>query len=163
MQVFLDFWPTDVRLAVEVRHPHFFTEPHTVTLNTLLRQYNVARVMMDTRPIQIGSPQERQVHQARERKPHLPLQVALTTDFTLIRYIGHPRMEVNEPFLKEWAQQLGQWLTQGMTPYVFCHCPFEEHSPYICAELYQQVKTLVPLPALPWLHGKMEPEQARLF
>lgn len=165
LQAFLAFWPTDVRLAVEVRHPDFYTEPHASTLNSLLSHHQVARVMMDTRPIRVGSPQEQQVLQARERKPNLPLQIATTTDFTFVRYIGHPRMEVNEPFLEEWAQQLGQWLTQGLTLFVFCHCPFEKHSPDICAELYHRVRALVPLPALSWIPEKpdMGIEQERLF
>jgi uncharacterized protein YecE (DUF72 family) len=165
LQAFLAFWPTDVRLAVEVRHADFYTEPHASTLNSLLSQYHVARVMMDTRPLRVGSTQEQQVLQARERKPNLPLQLATTTDFTFVRYIGHPRMEVNEPFLGEWAQQLGQWLTQGLTLFVFCHCPFEKHSPTICADLYHRVKRLVPLPPLSWTPGKsdMGIEQARLF
>jgi hypothetical protein len=65
------------------------------------------RVMMNTRPIRVGTTQEQQVLQARERKPNLPLQIALTTDFAFVRYIGHPRMEINEHFLAEWAQTLG--------------------------------------------------------
>ena len=148
LQAFLNFWPPDLRLAVEVRHPEFYQEPQATTLNGLLSQYHVARVMMDTRPIRIGSAEEKQVLQARERKPHLPLQVAITTDFTFLRYIGHPRMEVNEPFLDTWAQQLALWIQQGITLYVFCHCPFEVHSPEICAALYQRVSALVPLPPL---------------
>ncbi len=165
LQAFLAFWPTDVRLAVEVRHVDFYTEPHTSTLNSLLSQYHIARVMMDTRPIRIGPIQEQQVLQARERKPNLPLQFVTTTDFTFVRYIGHPRMEVNEPFLEEWTQKLEQWFTQGLTLFVFCHCPFEEHSPDICANLYHRVRASVPLPALSWTRKKsdMGIEQGRLF
>ena len=165
LQAFFDFWPANVRLAVEVRHPDFYTEGHATTLNTLLGQYKMARVMMDTRPIRIGSTEEQRVLQARERKPGLPLQIATTTDFTFLRYIGHPRMEVNEPFLDQWAQQLGQWFKQGLTLYVFCHCPFEEHSPTICVELYRRVQALAPIPPLPWEPERddTKPEQVRLF
>src|SRR5579859_1069368 len=166
LQAFLDFWPTDVRLAVEVRHPDFYTPQHSEPLNNLLGQYRMARVMMDTRPIRTGSTQEQQLLQARERKPDLPLQIASTTDFAFVRYIGHPRMEVNEPLLEQWAQQLASWYKQGLTLYVFCHCPFEEHSPDICAALYQRVKDLVPLPPLPWQPEQEDDdklEQGRLF
>ncbi len=165
LKAFLDFWHQDVRLAVEVRHQDFYREPHSSTLNMLLKQYNIARIMMDTRPIRTGSVQQQQLLQARERKPNLPLQVAITTDFSFVRYIGHPQMEVNTPYLESWTQQLGQWLQQGITLYVFCHCPFEEHSPAICAELYRRLKAVVPLPLLPWSHEQMEtgPEQFRLF
>lgn len=165
LEAFLDFWPTDLRLAVEVRHPDFFTEELTETLHTLLRRYHAARVMMDTRPIRVGSAEEQQVLQARERKPDLPLHLALTTDFAFVRYIGHPKMEVNAPLLDEWARQMAGWLQKGVTVYAFCHCPFEVHSPDICYELYRRVKALVAVPALPWEAEREENhvEQGRLF
>jgi len=165
LEAFLDFWPTAFRLAVEVRHPDFYQEHHAFLLNSLLKEHQVARVMMDTRPIRVGSAEERQVLQARERKPDLPLQIARTTDFIFLRYIGHPRMEVNEPFFKEWSEQLAQWLREGITLYVFCHCPFEVHSPMICRELYHRVGELVSLPPLPWDEEDAEAqvEQPRLF
>jgi uncharacterized protein YecE (DUF72 family) len=165
LEAFLNYWPTDVRLAVEVRHADFYGERHALTLNTLLSEHKVARVMMDTRPIRTGSTEEQQILQARERKPNLPLQIATTTDFTFLRYIGHPRMEINEPLLNDWAQQIGQWLKQGTTVYVFCHCPFEKHSPEICAALYQRVSSLVPLPLLAWQQeaNATEIQQPRLF
>ena len=165
LEAFLQFWPNDVRLAVEVRHPEFYTEQHAATLNALLSRYNAARVMMDTRPIRIGAAKEQALLQARERKPDLPLQVAVTTDFTFVRYIGNPHMEANEPFFNEWAQQFAQWIQQGMTLYVFCHCPFEVHSPSICRALYQRVRQIVALPPLPWEAEAQEEdvEQGRLF
>ncbi len=165
LEAFLHYWPTDVRLAVEVRHSDFYQEHHALLLNTLLSQHKVARVMMDTRPIRTGSTEEQQILQARERKPNLPLQITTTTDFAFLRYIGHPRMEVNEPLLDRWSEQIGQWLRQGTTVYAFCHCPFEKHSPEICAALYQRVSVLVPLPPLTWLQETKDAgiQQPRLF
>ncbi len=165
LEAFLNFWPTNVRLAVEVRHPSFYTEQGADSLNDMLRRHNVARVLMDTRPIRTGTKQEQQLLQDRERKPNLPLQIVTTTDFAFVRYIGHPDAKVNAPFLDEWAQQLGQWLAQGLTLYVFCHCPFEVHSPDICVELYRRVATFVALPALPYSPDASDttPEQERLL
>ena len=165
LEEYLSSWPTDVRLAVEVRHPSFYTEQHALKLNTLLSQYHVGRVMMDTRPIRIGSAEEKQILHARERKPDLPLQIAVTSDVIFLRYIGHPRMEVNNTFLDAWAWQLAQWIEEGLTLYVFCHCPFEIHSPSICSALYEKVRALTPLPPLHWQPDQPEsgPEQARLF
>jgi hypothetical protein len=37
LRSFLEFWPTDVRLAVEVRHLDFFEAEHAEALNKLLR------------------------------------------------------------------------------------------------------------------------------
>jgi len=165
LEEYLSSWPTDVRLAVEVRHPSFYTEQHALKLNTLLSQYHVGRVMMDTRPIRIGSAEEKQILHARERKPDLPLQIAVTSDLIFLRYIGHPRMEVNNTFLDTWAWQIAQWIEEGLTVYVFCHCPFEIHSPEICKALYQRVRVFVTLPPLPWESekGGSTLEQSRLF
>ncbi len=165
LRAFLNFWPTDMRLAVEVRHPDFVEVEHAEMLNALLGEYKVARVMMDTRPIRSGPVEEQQVLQARERKPDLPLQIAITTDIAFVRYIGHPSMDVNNPFLATWAKQLAQWVKQGITAYVFCHCPFEIHSPAICLTLYERIRALVSLPPLPWQseHPDTGPEQGRLF
>jgi uncharacterized protein YecE (DUF72 family) len=165
LQAFLDFWPPDLRLAVEVRHADYYARPHEQDLNILLEQYHVARVMMDTRPIRVGPASEQQVLQARERKPNLPVHIVKTTDLIFLRYIGHPRMEVNEPFLDQWAPRLAEWYKQGVVLYVFCHCPFEEYSPDICAELYRRMHKIVPLTELPWLaeQENAQPEQGRLF
>lgn len=165
LEAFLDFWPPEFPLAVEVRHAEFYLEQQASTLNTLLSAHQVSRVIMDTRPIRIGSAEETQVLQARERKPNLPVQIAATTDFIFLRYIGHPRREVNEPFFKEWAKRLAQWIREDKDVYVFCHCPFEVHSPEICWQLYQHVSDLVTLPPLPWQREEIstEAEQPRLF
>ena len=165
LQAFLEYWPADLPLAVEVRHPDFYKVSHASRLNQLLSQYKAARVMMDTRPIRIGSAEEKQILQSRERKPDLPLQIAVTTGFIFLRYIGHPRMEVNHSFLDTWAQQLAQWIEEGLTLFVFCHCPFEVHSPVICSTLYEKVRAQTSLPPLPWQPDQPDggPEQARLF
>ena len=165
LEAFMAFWPSEFPLAVEVRHPEFYLEHQASLLNSVLSEHQVARVIMDTRPIRIGSQEETQVLQARERKPNLPVQIAATTDFIFLRYIGHPRREVNEPFFKEWAAQLALWLSEGKNLYVFCHCPFEVHSPEICWQLYQHVRELVSLPPLPWQRedNTLEAEQPRLF
>ena len=167
LETWLGFWPAEVRLAVEVRHPAFFEQDLGTTFNALLNERQVARVIMDTRPIRVGPAEEQGVLQARERKPDLPVYPAITTDFAFLRYIGHTSSEINAPFLDSWAARLAQWQQRGIALYVFCHCPFEIHSPDICYELYQRLAKLTPLPELPWARekrdGKQEIEQGRLF
>ncbi len=51
LQKFLAAWPREVKLAIEVRHLDWFGEPHHSALNELLRAHDVARVLIDTRPI----------------------------------------------------------------------------------------------------------------
>ncbi|HLV98059.1 MAG TPA: DUF72 domain-containing protein [Ktedonobacterales bacterium] len=163
LQAFLDFWPANLRLAVEVRHPAFYTDQQAASLNALLEQYQIGRVIMDTRPLRTGETQDQALLATRERKPNLPLQIARTTNFAFLRYIGHPEMAINEPFLDEWAQQLGQWLKQGTTLYVFCHCSEERYAPDLCAALYRRVQALVPLPPLPWQPDKQLVKPMTLF
>ena len=150
LQAFLADWPADLPLAVEVRHPLFYQQPYVAQLNKLLADHKAARVIMDTRPIRTGPAGEQQILQARERKPDLPVQIATTTNFAFVRYIGHPRLDMNDSFLDSWAEQCALWLQQGLTLYIFCHCPFEVHSPAICRNLYHRVQKLVDLPPLAW-------------
>ena len=76
---FLSNWPREVKLAVEVRHTHWFDPPNHENLNALTA-YSAARVVIDTRPIRSlqgdkllqGSVYQRLL-EARQRKPNLPI------------------------------------------------------------------------------------------
>lgn len=157
LRAFLAGWPTDLKLAVEVRHPDWFQPPHNEALNALLREFDSARVLIDTRPIRDmpevviadGKVQVR-TEQARERKPDVPLMPVRTASFTFLRYVGHPKVELNAPFLEEWAERAAGWLKEGAEVYVFCHCPDETHSPQFCRELHRRVATRVKVNPLPW-------------
>lgn len=68
---FLQSWPKNTApLALEVRHPDWFREPHAHNLTALLETLNIARVLLDTRPIYSGK-EDPQLHSAR-RKPNYP-------------------------------------------------------------------------------------------
>jgi uncharacterized protein YecE (DUF72 family) len=157
LQAFLEAWPPGTQLAVEVRHPGWFTPERHAQLTELLSGHQMARVIVDTRPIRslkgdkilAGSVYQRML-QARERKPDLPLVLERTAPFIFLRYIGHPQLEYNRAFLDEWARQLGDWLRAGSEAYVFCHCPDERLDPWLCRDLHQRVSEIFPLPPLPW-------------
>jgi len=173
LKTFLESWPEDVRLAVEVRHLRWFDEPYNEGLNTLLARYGFARVVIDTRPIRQlegdpilkGSVYENLL-QARKRKPDVPVQPNITGPFIFLRYIGHPQISVNQPFIEEWTDYLASLPDTVSETYVFCHCPDDSQDPLICREFYQQARQKITLPALPWdSAGQTEPpaEQPRLF
>ncbi len=128
LQKFLSACQTqNLSLAVEVRHKDWFKQPYHNELNQMLAELNVGRVLLDTRPI-YNAPDDPQSSSAR-RKPLLPLQPVVTSEFTLIRFISHPEAKYNLSYLQEWAEQLKIWITQGKTVYFFVHCPQEERSP----------------------------------
>jgi uncharacterized protein YecE (DUF72 family) len=154
---FLDMWPREVKLAVEVRHLDWFAAPYCEQLNALLRARDVARVLIDTRPIrdlpdaqiEDGKVQV-MVEQAQERKPDVPLLPERTASFAFVRYIGNPDVAANAILLDEWADRMAGWLNEGATVFAFCHCPDETHSPSICRELHQRVAARMTIDPLPW-------------
>jgi uncharacterized protein YecE (DUF72 family) len=91
---FLAAWPRDVRLAVEVRHLDWFESPDREALNQLLSEYNMARVVIDTRPIRSLDGEEilqGSVYQTllkARAQPNVPI-LPECTDFIFLRYIGH--------------------------------------------------------------------------
>lgn len=157
LKAFLEAWSQWHPLAVEVRHLDWFNTPHHENLNSLLRSLNMARVVIDTRPIRDlkgdkilqGTVYERLLA-ARERKPNVPVIPESTANFTFLRFIGHPKMEHNAPYLDEWSQYLAARLHEGSDVYIFCHCPDERLDPWICRLFYARIAEAFPLPGLPW-------------
>ena len=163
LATFLRAWPGEtVRLAVEVRHPDWFREPHAHALISLLEQYHIGRVLLDTRPIYQG-PDDPQIGNER-RKPKLPLQPSVTAPFSLVRFISHPRRELNQFFLAEWAARVDTWLRQGTQIYFFVHCPVEAQSPGTARSFQQLLEQHdTPVPPLPWKVLHTPPTQLALF
>ena len=157
LRAFLEAWPPAMRLGVEVRHSDWFDTPNNETLNALLAQHDMARVVIDTRPIRSLDGDkilEGSVYQtvlaARRRKPNVPVIPERTADFMFLRYIGHPRMEINEPLLDEWAAYIALQRQHLSEAYVICHSPENLTAPWLCRELYARVRRELNLPPLPW-------------
>jgi uncharacterized protein YecE (DUF72 family) len=171
LEAFLADWPREVRLAVEVRHLDWFESPHSAALDQLLTQHYMARVTIDTRPIRdlagdklLAESTYGNLLQARERKPDIPVIPTSTTDFTFIRYVGHPEMAMNDQFLDEWEEYCVEQLRKGMDVYVFCHSPENLTAPFICRELHERIAKHIPIAPLPWDNIEPDlPEQPALF
>jgi uncharacterized protein YecE (DUF72 family) len=161
---FLQAFPRDqVELAIEVRHPDWFQVPQSDCLNQILTDLGIGRVLLDSRPI-YDCPDNPQLYSER-KKPRLPLQPVTTADFSLIRYISHPDLELNQAFLQEWVNYTQTWLQQGKQLYFFVHCPVEAHSPRNTQQFQILLEqAAVPVPALPWnLLQEETPAQLSLF
>ena len=171
LTAFLALWPSEVRLAVEVRHLDWFDSPHDESLNDLLSEHNMARVTIDTRPIRdldgdviLAGSVYQSLLEARERKPNVPVVPTRTADFIFVRYIGHPEIEVNNPYLKEWGNYFIPRLLEGADIYMFCHSPNNMAAPWLCRKIYAQIEKEVNLPPLPWNEVDNENyEQGQLF
>jgi len=171
LQAFLSLWPRDVKLAVEVRHLDWFESPHDEAFDDLLTEHNMARVTIDTRPIRdlsgdknLAGSSYQSLLEARERKPDVPVVPKRTSDFVFVRYIGHPDIEINLPFLDEWGSYFSSQIKSGADVYVFCHSPDNMIAPHLCRELHQRVAKDVDIPSLSWDDIKPDvPQQGRLF
>jgi len=171
LKAFLEAWPTEIRLGVEVRHLDWFESPFNESLNSLLAGHNMARVVIDTRPIRSLDGEkilEGSVYQtlleARERKPDVPVFQERTADFTFLRYIGHPQMEPNKPLLEEWANYLSSQMSAGADAFVFCHSPNNLIAPHLCREFHWRLSEKINIPPLPWDEVESDTfEQGRLF
>jgi uncharacterized protein YecE (DUF72 family) len=154
LREFLARWPRQTQpIAVEVRHPDWFADPHATRLNQMLTSLGVGRVLLDTRPIYDGidaADVDPQLGSER-KKPRVPLHPQVTAAFTLVRYISHPDLARNQPYFDEWVPRLRQWLAAGSDVYFFAHCPQEAKSPAVARTVYHQLQRVgTPLPELPW-------------
>jgi uncharacterized protein YecE (DUF72 family) len=171
LRKFIEAWPRDVRLAVEVRHLDWFDSPNGDWLNQLLSDHNMARVTIDTRPIrnlegdpQVAGSSYENLLAAREHKPDVPVVPMRTADFLFVRYIGHPQLQFNLPYLSEWADYFVSQMHDDVDVYVFCHSPDNLIAPNLCREFHHRVAKEINIPPLPWdLVKPIEPEQGRLF
>ncbi|ARV58488.1 hypothetical protein BZZ01_07395 [Nostocales cyanobacterium HT-58-2] len=153
---------TGVRLALEVRHLDWFTEPYASELTALLTKLGVGRVLLDSRPIYSGD-DDPQI-QSERRKPKVPVQFSVSAPFSLIRFISHPNLPVNQPFMEEWVTQIKQWLQQGTQIYFFVHCPVEERSPSTARHFQKLLEQSgVAVPPLPWNILDNPPNQLSLW
>jgi uncharacterized protein YecE (DUF72 family) len=164
----LEAWPAGRRVAVEVRHPDWYAAPAESALMDLLERHGAGRVVMDVRPIrQPGEPDVELLAGARDRKPAVPMHPLLSGGLALVRYIGHPELARNEPWLDEWAPRIAGWLTAGVEVYCFMHCPDEARSPGLCRAMQRRLEALGAAPPLPWAAAADEPpaaaDQLRLF
>jgi uncharacterized protein YecE (DUF72 family) len=163
LTAFLAAWPsTDAPLAVEVRHRDWFKEPHGSNLTALLEKLGIGRVLLDSRPIYTGDDDPQLTSE--RRKPQLPVPFSVTAPFTLIRFISHPQLLVNQPFIEEWVMQIQQWLQAGVRIYIFVHCPTEDMSPRN-ARYFQQLlqESGVAVSPLPWNNLNHPPNQLSLW
>jgi uncharacterized protein YecE (DUF72 family) len=151
-----------IRLAVEVRHLDWFVDRERECLNNILDKLNIARVVLDTRPI-YNCADDPQVA-VKRKKPKVPLIEDITTDFTLVRFISHPIKEYNRIYLEEWTEKIDLWLAQKKDIYFFVHCPIEDYSPQMAQDFQRLLEAKkVPVPPLPWDILEFVPQQLKLF
>lgn len=164
LEAFLARWDRAAfPIGVEVRHLDWFQPQYAAELEAMLKGLGVGRVLLDSRPM-YQTPDDPQVASER-KKPQVPLQLSLTANFAIVRYISHPERDLNQDFLAEWLQQIDRWLQQNIDLYFFVHCPIEARSPKLLRWFQHQLEqAAIAVDPLPWdCRSDETPAQLSLF
>ncbi len=119
---FVQYWPKEFPLALELRHPDWFNDPKVAQeLYHLLEEYHITNVLVDT---------------AGRRDL---LHMRLTNNEAFIRFVGanHPSDYAR---LKDWVERWTIWKNQGLANlHCFVHQNLEVESPLLSAYLLKQL------------------------
>lgn len=123
LEKFLQNFPKNIPLAVEVRHESWFANnENSERLFQLLENHNISTVITDV---------------AGRRDV---LHMRLTTNIAMIRFVGNELHPSDYTRLDDWAKRLKHWEEQGLSEvYFFTHEPENIQAPkiaqYFCEEL----------------------------
>ncbi|UBM59091.1 DUF72 domain-containing protein [Marinilongibacter aquaticus] len=122
LQSFVDFWPKDIPLAIELRNTAWFADAHTANeVYALFEQHHIANIITDT---------------AGRRDL---LHMRLTSPTAFVRFVGanHPS---DYGRLDEWNARLKEWHALGLENlYFFVHQNIEEESPLLSAHFIEDL------------------------
>ncbi len=115
LEDFLQRFPAEIPLAIELRHESWFADLHP-SWPELLAKYNRAAVITDV---------------AGRRDV---LHMTLTSPVTVIRFVGNNLHPTDYQRAADWAQRLHQWQAQGLEKaYIFTHEPNNVLAPELAA------------------------------
>ncbi|MEX0845976.1 MAG: DUF72 domain-containing protein [Balneolaceae bacterium] len=150
--------------SVEMRHKDFFDHgKNERNLISLLKSYDVDRVIFDTRKLHSVKTQDVTILEAQKKKPKVPIRFDTTSSRPVLRYVGTNDILNNEPYLKEWAIIVAEWIGEGLHPYVFIHTPNVFSQPELCGYFHKLLSDLIALPPLPDWPYERHDKQLGLF
>jgi len=118
---YLQALPRDLPVTVEFRHPDWFTGSAAAErVFDVMELLGIGTCLSDT---------------AGRRDV---VNMRLTTDFFLLRFVGNGLHETDLERMKDWAQRLSDWTANGLREvYVFMHQPDALLTPEASVELVQ--------------------------
>lgn len=135
LEKFVQDWPKEVPLAIELRNTEWFTDEEVFnTTCALFEMNNITNIIVDT---------------AGRRDM---LHMRLTTPNAFIRYVG-ANAESDYARLEDWLERLTQWKKEGLQNlYFFVHQNIEKASPLLSAHFIQKMneewKTNIHVPVM---------------
>lgn len=156
--------PKSFSYSVEVRHKDFYDHgKHERNLISMLKSYDVDRVIFDTRKLHSVKSSESSVLEAQKKKPKVPVRFDTTASRPVLRFVGTNDVLNNEPYLKEWAIVIAEWIDDALHPYVFIHAPNKVDQPKLCRHFHKLLSDLIDLPPLPEWPLNKQNKQLGLF
>jgi uncharacterized protein YecE (DUF72 family) len=130
---YLEQWPKDLELFVEVRHPDWFGDPsHREWLFGHLHRLGLGAVITDTA--------------GRRDCAHMEL----TVPKTMIRFVGNGKHPTDYTRIDEWIERLDSWIANGLEElWFFVHQPHELYSPEIAACFIEKINAKCQLSLVP--------------
>lgn len=137
-------------LAVEVRHRAFFDRGDGErALNRMLRERGVERICLDSRALFSCHSTDPALLHAQSKKPRLPVRPTAFSQSPQLRFIGHPELAANDPFMAPWLDKVADWIEAGLTPHVYLHTPDNHRAPDLAWRFHAQLSERLPgLPPL---------------
>lgn len=122
LEKFVQDWPKEVPLAIELRNTEWFTDEEIFnTVCELFEMNNITNIIVDT---------------AGRRDM---LHMRLTTPNAFIRYVG-ANADSDYARLEDWLERLTQWKKEGLQNlYFFVHQNIEKASPLLSSHLIQKM------------------------
>ena len=164
LEKLFSYLPTVYSYALEVRHPDFFDHGKVEhRLNRLLKSYSINRVIFDTRKLHSMKSNEPSIVEAQKKKPKVPVRFETTASRPFVRFVGANDALNNEPYLKEWAIIIADWIKEGLHPYIFTHAPDSKNQPPIARKFHQILSELIEMNPMPAWPVERQNEQLNLF
>lgn len=135
LEQFVNKWPKEVPLAIELRNTEWFTDEEIFNkICQLFEQNNITNIIVDT---------------AGRRDM---LHMRLTTPNAFIRYVG-ANAESDYERLDDWLEHLTKWKKEGLQNlYFFVHQNIEKASPllsaYFIKKINEEWNTELPIPKM---------------
>ena len=130
LQKFLDDWPRDLPLSVEVRHADWFDhgdrEAHLIAM---LQNHSVDYVIFDSRALFQASPDDEIEVESQRKKPKTPPRETITSRRPMVRMVGRNDLTKAESYLRAWAETVVAWKDRGLRPIFFTHSPNDAFAP----------------------------------
>ncbi len=146
LEAYLRQWPTDIRLALELRDEDWFQNAQIADrLFEQMRSLRVTSIITDT------------------SKFRSLVHMRLSMPQAFVRFVGNSLHASDYQRIDDWIERIGEWSSQGLQRlYFFVHQPEELCSPelirYMALELEKRLGFSVRAP-----HIYTAPEQTKLF